>query len=196
MNYKHNKEKVIKKGMELFWAKGFHNLGINEICKETGMTKGAFYNSFESKESFLLTTINAYGELIVSHLQNELKSSKLKAFDKLIELYKNMLTSQIENNYKGCLVNNIMSEMGSSNNAIAELSAQQFNSFLQVIEPTVKDAQQNGDLSNAISSSILTEIIHTTFFGFLTRSKGTKDSGHLLMTSFLNSLKTKTDENN
>ncbi len=189
MNYKHNKEKVVKKGMELFWVKGFHNLGINEICKETGMTKGAFYNSFESKESFLLTTINTYGELIVNHLQNQLNNSSLKAFDKLIELYKNMLTSQIENNYKGCFVNNIMSEMGSLNSSVAELSSQQFKNFLIVLEPTVKEAQLNGDLSNSISSDKLTEIIHTTFFGFLTRSKSTKDSGHLLMTSFLNSLK-------
>ncbi|WP_437371281.1 TetR/AcrR family transcriptional regulator [Maribacter litoralis] len=196
MNYKHNKEQVVKKGMELFWAKGFHKLGINEICKETGMTKGAFYNSFESKESFLLTTITAYGELLVVHLQSQLKTSKLSAFDKLIELYENMLKTQTKNNYKGCLVNNIMSEMGSLNNSVAELSAQQFNNFLQVIAPTVKDAQQNGDLSNSINSDILTEIIHTTFFGFLTRSKGKKDAGHLLMTSFLNTIKTNKNGNN
>jgi len=196
MNYKHNKEKVVKKGMELFWIKGFHNLGINEICKETGMTKGAFYNSFKSKESFLLTTINAYGQLIINNLKTQLKNSTSSAFDKLIDLYKNMLTAQNEYNYKGCFVNNIMSEMGSSNNAVAKLSAQQFNNFIAVIEPTVKDAQQNGDLTNSISSIALTEIIHTAFFGFLTRSKSTKNSGHLLMTSFLNSLKTKIDENN
>jgi len=189
MNYKHNKDNVIKKGMELFWIKGFHNLGINEICKETGMTKGAFYNSFKSKETFLLTTIDAYGELIVTHLQSQLKTSKLQAFDKLIELYKNMLTAQKKNSYRGCFVNNMMSEMGSLNKSVAELSAIQFNKFLKVIEPTVQEAQQNGHFNNTISSNILTEIIHTTFFGFLTRSKSTKNSGHILMTSFLNSLK-------
>lgn len=189
VNYKHNKDEVINKGMELFWTKGYHNLGINEICRETGMTKGAFYNSFESKESFLLATINAYGNLIVNHLQNQIKESKLKPFAKLKQIYKNMLTSQIENNFKGCLVNNMMSEMGISNNAVAELSAKHFNNFLLTIEPLVNEAQKKGNLTNSIDSMILTEIIHTTFFGLLTRSKSTKKSGHILMTSFLNSLK-------
>lgn len=189
MNYKHNKEKVIQKGIELFWTKGFYNMGINEICKETGMTKGAFYNSFKSKEAFLLTTIDAYGKMIVDHIHNQLNNPYLKAFDKLIELYTNMLTSQIEVNFKGCFVNNTMSEMGSLNNSVAKLCVKQFSDFLIAIEPTVKEAQLNGDLYNSISSNKLTEIIHTTFFGFLTKSKSTKDSGHLLMTSFLNSLK-------
>ncbi len=184
--------------MELFWSKGFHNLGVNEICKETGMTKGAFYNSFKSKEAFLLTTINSYGELIVIHLKNELDNSELCAFDKLVELYKNMLTAQTENNYKGCLVNNTMSEMGATNNTVADALSKQFTSFLKVIEPIVSEAQQNGDLIRTISSNTLTEIIHTTFFGFLTRSKSTKNSGHLLilMTSFINSLKPNSNANN
>jgi TetR/AcrR family transcriptional repressor of nem operon len=54
MNIKHDKEKVLKKGVELFWCKGYNNLGVEEICKSTGITKGSFYNSFKSKENLEL----------------------------------------------------------------------------------------------------------------------------------------------
>lgn len=189
MNYKHNKELVIKKGMELFWTKGYHNLGVDKICRETGMTKGAFYNSFKSKEFFLLTTIESYGNLITNHLQTHLSTDTQNAFDKLLTLYKEMLQSQVENNYKGCLVNNMMSEMAVSNTSISSLTENLFNKFVKTIEPTVKKAQQDNDLTNSINSMLLTELIHTTFFGLLTRSKSTKTSDYLLMESFLYTLK-------
>ncbi|GAA4272901.1 TetR/AcrR family transcriptional regulator [Aquimarina gracilis] len=189
MNYKHNKEKVIQKGVELFWVKGYHSLGVNEICEETGMTKGAFYNTFKSKEKFLLTTIASYGDIIVSHLQAQLSGKKTSAFYSLVTLYKNMLLAQTSNNYMGCLVNNMMSEMGTSYDAVAAMAAKQFKRFLMVIEPAVKEAQEAGDFDNNISSECLAEIIHTTFFGFLTRSKSTKTTNHEAMTSFFNILK-------
>jgi len=193
MNYKHNKELVIKEGMELFWTKGYHNLGVDKICRETGMTKGAFYNSFKSKELFLLTTIESYGNLITNHLQTHLSTDTQNAFDKLLTLYKEMLQSQVENNYKGCLVNNMMSEMAVSNTSVSSLTESLFNNFVKTIEPTVKKAQQDKDLTNSINSMLLTELIHTTFFGLLTRSKSTKKSGLVLMESFLYTLKTNTN---
>jgi len=189
MNYKHNKELVIKKGIELFWTKGYHNLGVDQICRETGMTKGAFYNSFKSKELFLLTTIESYGILITNHLQTHLSTDKQNAFDKLLTLYKEMLQSQTENNYKGCLVNNMMSEMAVSSTSVSSLTESLFNKFVNVIEPTVKKAQQDNDLTNSINSMLLTELIHTTFFGLLTRSRSTKTSDYLLMESFIYTLK-------
>lgn len=189
MNYKHNKELVIQKGMELFWTKGYHNLGVDQICKETGMTKGAFYNAFKSKESFLITTIESYGLLILNHLQNNLSTNKQSAFNKLLTLYKDMLKSQPGYNYKGCLVNNMMSEMAISSTSVSSLTERYFKKFVKIIEPTVKKAQLDNDLTNAMNSVLLTELIHTTFFGLLTRSKSTKNSGIELMESFLYSLK-------
>lgn len=188
MNHKHDKELVIEKGMELFWTKGYHNLGVDHICKETGMTKGAFYNSFKSKESFLLTTIESYGLLITNHLQ-KLLSTNGKAFDKILALYQEMLDSQMESNFKGCLVNNMMSEMGVLNTSVAEITESQFKQFVKTIEPTVKKAQEENDLIDSMDSMLLAELIHTTFFGLLTRAKSTKNAGTTLMKSFLYTLK-------
>lgn len=182
--------------MELFWAKGYHNLGVAEICRETGMTKGAFYNAFKSKENYLNSTIESYGNLISDHLEKRLTNSKLKAFDKLLFLYKELLDAQTKNKHIGCFVNNTMSEMGALNASIASATSDQFNKFLNTIEPTVREAQKDKDLCNTINSKLLTEIIHTTFFGLLTRSKSTKTSGSTVMTTFLNTLKNRKYERN
>ncbi len=194
MNYKHNKETVALKGMDLFWTKGFHNLGVDEICRETGMTKGAFYNAFKSKELFLLHTLESYGDLIVSNLQNQLSADNLSPFERLTALYNNMLDAQLENGFKGCFVNNMMSELGALNTNVGELSAKQFSRFIDVIEPVVNKAQEESDFDDKINARQLSEIIHTAFFGFLTRAKSTNSSTSDMMILFLQTLNTKNYE--
>lgn len=191
MNQRHDRELVVKKGMELFWNKGFHHLGVDEICRETGMTKGAFYNAFKSKEQFLLITLESYGDHIEAHLKKQLSIGKLKAFNKLRKLYSEMLGVQPQHGFRSCFVNNMMSEMGALNSKVSKLSAEQFNRFVEVIESTVREAQNDGDLDDSLSARQLTEIIHTAFFGFLTRSKSMRLSTHKLMVLFLNSMKSK-----
>ena len=191
MNYKHDKETVINKGMNLFWFHGYHNLGIDKICKETGMTKGAFYNSFKGKENFLLVVIEAYGNLISSHLQKQLSDLSMPPIDRLHNLYTDMLLVQSESEYRGCLVSNMMSEMGAINPVVAEVASAQFEKFVNIIEPTVLQAQQDGELDKSLSPKLMTEIIHTTFFGILTRAKSTKNLQLNIITEFLNLLKSK-----
>jgi TetR/AcrR family transcriptional regulator, transcriptional repressor for nem operon len=193
MNLKHNKEKVIETGLNLFCSKGYSNLGIDEICKSTGMTKGAFYNAFKSKEQFLLTTIIAYGEMTVNHLNKKLNHNKNKAIDRLIDMYENMFDMQPDNNYTGCMINNIMSELGSTNEVVSKATSIQFENFLSIIEPVVVEAQKDGDIINSVNSSAITELLHSTFYGALTRAKSTREFNHgkETMTLLINSLKQK-----
>jgi TetR/AcrR family transcriptional regulator, transcriptional repressor for nem operon len=191
MYQKHDKDVVIKKGIELFCAKGYNNLGIDKICKTTGMTKGAFYNAFKSKEQFLLATIMAYGKMTVAHLDKKLNHNESKAIDRLIGMYENMFEMQPNINYTGCMINNIMSELGTSNQLVGEATAIEFENFLNVIEPIVAEAQRDGDLKPSISSSAITELLHATFYGSLTRAKSTREFNHgkRTMTLLINSLK-------
>jgi TetR/AcrR family transcriptional regulator, transcriptional repressor for nem operon len=191
MNYKHDKEAVIVKGMNLFWVYGYHNMGIDKICSETGMTKGAFYNTFKSKENFLLTIIEAYGDFISAHLQKTLSDDRKPAITRLRNLYKEMLKVQPESEYRGCLVNNMMSELGALNSSVAELVSTQFEKFIQVIEPTVAEAQKAGDLDKSLDSKLMAELIHTSFFGMLTRAKSTRHLQIDFITEFLKLLKPK-----
>ena len=192
MYQKHDKAIVIQKGLGLFYSKGYNNLGINEICKSTGMTKGAFYNAFKSKEQFLMATIKTYGESTVAHLRKKLHHNEAKAVDRIIGMYQNMFEMQPNINYSGCMINNIMSELGSSNELVGKATAIEFENFLNVIEPVVKEAQNDGDLNPQIGSKSLTELLHSTFYGTLTRAKSTKELniGAATMTLLIESLKT------
>jgi TetR/AcrR family transcriptional repressor of nem operon len=192
MYLKHNREKVIQKGVELFWCKGYSNLGVQEICKETGMAKGAFYNAFKSKENFLLTCIETYGVMNVSYLNSLLTDDKKKAIDNLLTMYESMLLRQPSKGFNGCMMNNMMSEVGNKNDTISEATTFAFDNLLNIIEPVIQLAQKEGDISSSLNSKSVAELIHTTFFGVLTRAKSTKDNQIAIstMTLLIKSLKT------
>ncbi|KXZ17825.1 TetR family transcriptional regulator [Bacillus nakamurai] len=54
------KEKIIKTGIRLFAKKGFSSTTIQEIAVECGISKGAFYLHFKSKEDLLLSACEYY----------------------------------------------------------------------------------------------------------------------------------------
>ncbi|MCJ7467883.1 MAG: TetR/AcrR family transcriptional regulator [Maribacter sp.] len=195
MNKKHDHSKVLKSGLKLICTKGYNSLGVDEICKSTGMTKGAFYNAFKSKENFLLNGLKVYGEMTVKRLKSQLSKENAKplAIDRLKDLYDSMFEAQPKNNFMGCMVNNIMSELGSNNHTVGSAASIEFNSFIEAIEPCVKEAQIDGDLTLSIDSKTLTELLHSTFYGSLTRTKSVQDhkQGKLMMQTLISSLENK-----
>lgn len=44
-------------GLELFYAKGYYNTSIDDILKTLGLSKGAFYYHFQSKEEFFISIV-------------------------------------------------------------------------------------------------------------------------------------------
>ncbi|MEH6943709.1 TetR/AcrR family transcriptional regulator [Bacillus sp. JJ722] len=57
------KEKIIiESAIKLFAAKGYSATSINEIVKESGISKGAFYLYFKSKDALLLAIFQHYSE--------------------------------------------------------------------------------------------------------------------------------------
>lgn len=193
MNIKHDKEIVLKTGLGMLCNKGYNSLGIDEICKVTGMTKGAFYNAFKSKEQFLIEVILLYAKNNVNRIKAQLKTNtEQSAYERLLQFYINMLEVQPKVNFMGCFINNIMSELGSVNEKVGSASTQAFDEFIDAIEPTVKEAQQNNEINSEWNARQITELFHSTFYGSLTRAKSSRNNQQSINTMKLlfNNLKT------
>ena len=176
MNIKHDKAVVLKTGLDLFCNIGYNNLGIDQICKVTGMTKGAFYNAFKSKEQFLIEAILLYAKNNVNRIKTQLQpNNKQSAYERLLQFYTNMFEVQPKVNFMGCFINNIMSELGVANEKVGIVATQAFDEFIDAIEPTVKEAQENNEIKANLNTRDITELLHSTFYGSLTRAKSSKN---------------------
>lgn len=177
MNVKHNKRKVLAAGLELFWKKGYNTVGINEICDVTGMTKGAFYNKFKGKEQFLNETILLYGKINSEKIKEFFESyNSLSGYEMLSKFYTYLFQRQPEINFIGCFMNNIMLEMGIVNNSIGSVASKVYDNFINDIEPVVKKAQHENDVTKFVSSKKITEILQSSYYGMLTRVQSSKNN--------------------
>lgn len=81
---KDSKEHILKTSLLLFLQKGFKEVTMNEIVKNSGFSKGAFYHYFSSKEEVFKEVLDVYfGQML--HLDyDSLPSYSLQSFYKSI----------------------------------------------------------------------------------------------------------------
>src|SRR3954452_16779767 len=59
---KNARDRLIDTAINLFYGKGFHAVGLDQIVDETGVTKTTFYNRFESKDDLIIAAIQTRDE--------------------------------------------------------------------------------------------------------------------------------------
>jgi len=56
------REKLVKAGIDLFRRRGYVAATVDEICAEAGVTKGAFFHHFDSKETLAETCLQVWDQ--------------------------------------------------------------------------------------------------------------------------------------
>jgi len=57
---KDTRERLVRAAHDLFYAEGFHTVGLDRILAEVGVTKTTFYNHFESKDDLVQATLELH----------------------------------------------------------------------------------------------------------------------------------------
>ena len=60
---------IVKAGLKLFGANGYHGSSVGDIAKAAGITKGAYYHHFQSKEDLLLLIHQEYADYQLKAMQ-------------------------------------------------------------------------------------------------------------------------------
>lgn len=70
------KQLIMEKALELFAKQGFEATSIQQITDYCGISKGAFYLSFKSKDELIIALIDHFMEQITSNIDQLVKSNK------------------------------------------------------------------------------------------------------------------------
>lgn len=98
---KNTKEHILKISFGLFLQKSFREVTMKEIVEKTGLSKGAFYHYFDSKEQIYLEILNqAFSSLIYVDYSKFNKKSLYNFYHDYID-YLNRIYDSFKNSSNG-----------------------------------------------------------------------------------------------
>ncbi|ANU22594.1 TetR/AcrR family transcriptional regulator [Planococcus donghaensis] len=86
------KTELMKHAVRLFSLKGFHQTSVQEIADATGISKGAFYKHFDSKEILFVHVLKLHHQEIMTEISN----SQASFADDSKDIFKKKLAIEIE----------------------------------------------------------------------------------------------------
>ncbi len=172
MNIKHNKEDILRKGMELFRLNGYHNTGTKEIIKEAGISRGSFYNFFIDKDDFGIQVLDYYGVWSTDYMKELLNDTKLNPKQRLIHLFDLFIEGYKRDHYKwGCLLVGMTQELGQINPSFSNACERNFESFVAVFQACIEEGQAAGVISEKQDARGLTLTMLSMYNGALVLMK-------------------------
>lgn len=87
------KQKLLETASELIWKNNYDTVGIAEICKNAGVTKGAFYHHFTSKADLFLTVCASQCE-DVTRKMDDMLSPRFTPLEQLENVMTHLLDKQ------------------------------------------------------------------------------------------------------
>ncbi len=172
MNLKHDKETIIAAGQKLFRAQGYNATGIQQILKQANVSKGSFYNYFDTKEDFAQEVVNLYGSRMSHYIDGYLQDATHSPINRLKNLYNSIIEHAVKEDCKvGCLLYNFSFEIAGHSDKIAAESLRHFNNWIDLIELCLQQAAEQGEIRTDLDPRKLAEFIHTLMNGSFGRIK-------------------------
>lgn len=86
MSTQDTRTRLLETALELIWQSNYNSVGVNDICKQAGVTKGGFYHHFESKASLFCEASDYYWNSVKKDLDALLSpiNSPLEQLENLI----------------------------------------------------------------------------------------------------------------
>jgi TetR/AcrR family transcriptional regulator, cholesterol catabolism regulator len=157
------RQKIFDTAIKLYMKKGYEKVTVDEICKNSGFSKGAFYNYFNSKDQVIyehFIKIDKYYEEAFKRFPQDASSQ-----DKL-DLFVREITTYICENYGKAIMKVIyQSQLGPSKKT-SPISNQK-RALYRIINAIVLEGQGEGKIRSDLDSLIVTERIVNCIRGLL-----------------------------
>lgn len=161
---KDSKEHILLTSLHLFLQKSFKEVTMKEIVDKTGLSKGAFYHYFSSKEQVFEEVINHfYTDFIITDYSKFSQTSLAEFYtDYLEEKKKKMASSKIKNEEENKVFTSnyyfLMFDAMKMLPEFKELRLQQQKNEVKAWTKIVDIAKKNGEIKSKMSSDHIAKL--------------------------------------
>lgn len=153
--------RILEAALDLFAEKGFDATGVQEIVVRAGVTKGALYHHFASKEDILF---DLYGEVLgaqLADLDRILSTTERDPVWKLRTIIESLVVSTAASAKAAAVVTREMSHMDSGRH---QQLKHEWRRYQDSVRSLIRQAQAGGTFASATSP----EVASWAVFGVVT----------------------------
>jgi AcrR family transcriptional regulator len=167
---KATREKIIEAAVDTFGEVGYADAGWGTIIERTGMTKGALYHHFDSKEALASTIIDEGSDTLVGAFRNVCGSGSPALENMIHGTF--MVANVLGSNKTARAAEQLTAALSGFNEAAARFCT----NFVNLMADQVRRATAEGDLRGDLDPAVVSESIVGAMFGTWLLSKAM--SGH------------------
>ena len=145
-----------------FAGHGYRGISLNDIVRDSGLTKGAFYFHFPSKEALAVAVFQDKQELWLGRTLEAI-TGKVRAIDQL-EAMLDAGCDLCETDASARVVGRLCFEL-SSEDHLLPLMADHLDKWFEVTAHVIRQAQEQGDVKPDLDARQLAETIVAAFIG-------------------------------
>ena len=161
------KHTIIHESLKLFSLKGFLSTSIGDIMKAANTSKGGLYNHFSSKEELFHAVLSEARKIWREKTLYELDTTD-KPIEKLIRLlmnYRDRYLKDTDHFPGGCIFVTLSVELDDQRPHLARELNEGYGRLKAMIRRLLDQAKAAGELSDAIDTQALTEMIFSGMLG-------------------------------
>lgn len=91
------RSKIMESAIRLFSARGYNKASVDEICAEAGISKGAFYHHFKSKQALFLALLDGWLKAIDDAIEASKDKPIPETFQQMTQAFPYLFESAGEN---------------------------------------------------------------------------------------------------
>ena len=164
---KDTKEHILKTSLQLFLRKNYKEVTMQEIVRETGLSKGAFYHYFTGKDKVFEEVVRYFFEHCMLADYQQYPNGSLKRFYTayIEQVHKNTL-DQLEDSHESNPFVMVIEALRRLPN-LREMQEKQYVEELRYWKVAVKNAKKSGEIATKLSDETVARMFINLADGIL-----------------------------
>jgi TetR/AcrR family transcriptional regulator, transcriptional repressor for nem operon len=194
-NPERTRRNLLQAAFQEIHKSGFRGTDLETILDKAGVTKGALYHYFESKEDLGYAVVDE----VIAEIGREKWLRPLQNVENPIDVLTDIFlgsSTRPEHIRGGCPVNNLAQEMSPLDEGFRKRLAKQFDDWRNAIADALRRGQQGGTVRDDLDPEETATFLMATYEGYISLAKNSQDaeslqSGMRSMAKYLETLRAK-----
>jgi len=134
------RERLLEAAAPLFYERGFHAIGIDNIIDGVGVTKTTFYNHFESKDALIVAVLDHKDSSDLDALRAEIAARGGTPRERLMVIFDVLEDWLADPDFRGCLFINAATQFPHENDPVHRAAARHGEHLRQELATLARQA--------------------------------------------------------